>query len=144
MDEVYTIWVGEYSDRDVIGIAYDKEIAKAYAKLHCGSVDTTPIITDTNFITRANAMIREWTFYVRNGQISTTRKRFVEPKDRKEEVEEINMTWLRRKDGKPSIEHRVRVYEVEDEERARKIASDKLMKFKFEKMERDLLNEDKG
>jgi hypothetical protein len=53
------------------------------------------------------------------------------------------MTWLRRKDGKPSIEHRVRVYEVEDEERARKIASDKLMKFKFEKMDRDLLNEDK-
>lgn len=144
MDEVYTIWVGEYSDREVIGIAYDKEIAEAYAKLHRGYVDTTPIITDTNFITRANAMIREWTFDVRYGQIETIRKRFVEPKDRKEEVEEINMTWLRRKDGKPSIEHRVRVYEVEDEERARKIASDKLMKFKFEKMERDLLNEDKG
>lgn len=44
----------EYSDKEVIGVAYNEEIAKAYAKLHYGYVETADIITDRNYITKAN------------------------------------------------------------------------------------------
>ena len=89
--EVYTIWQGAYSDKDVIAVAYDKKIAKAYAKLHDGYVDTAPIITDENYIQRADAMIvqNEVSYEVyanrkgwqRTGYSTTV----IEEKDRKED-----------------------------------------------------------
>ena len=89
-NNAYTIWKGEYSDADVIGVAFDEQIAKAYAKIHDGYVETAPLITDRNFITRANNMIEEHViiYSVQKDYSKWERKAIytsqIEPKDKEE------------------------------------------------------------
>lgn len=127
MDEIYTIWQGEYSDADVIGVAYDKEIADAYAKLKGGYVKTVPIITDRNFITRANNMIICHKYRFEDLDLDFIREDTIEPT---EELKDVEPCWS-------FVD--VYVYGETDKTKSRKIAQDKVMKYLAEKMENDML-----
>lgn len=94
---MYTIWVGEYSDADVIGVAEDRRIADAFAKVHHGHVEEAPLITDENFIVRAEEMrLKTVVCYQIAGDLSWSRshyisEKWVEPSEDKE-YEEIGNT----------------------------------------------------
>lgn len=87
---MFTIWVGEYSDADVIGVAENEEIARAFAKLHHGYVEETPLITDKNFITRAEEMrLKTVVCYQIAGNLSWwrlhyTSEKWIEPSEERE------------------------------------------------------------
>ena len=127
MDEIYTIWEGEYSDADVIGVAYDKEIADAFAKVHHGYVKSVPIITDKTLITRANNMIFHKRYKYINNELQYFYEDYVETDDLTAKVTEGYSCLM------------VDVYNEKDEIFSRKIASDTLMKYLAEKLENDML-----
>ena len=124
MEEIYTIWKGEYSDATVIGVAYDTEIADAFAKVHKGYVMTAPIITDRTFITRANNMAFRKRYYFENIDIGLVHSY--------DEDVETDDTTARVEKGYTGLW--VDVYNETDEIKAYKIASDTLMKYLSEKI----------
>lgn len=122
-DKVFTIWQGEYSDKEVIGVAYNEEIAKAYAKLHYGYVETADIITDRNYITKANNMVKMYEFFfdMRDLKLASKEIKYVQEK---REVPICDRGYSH---------YKVTVFE-NDEKKALKIAKDKLMKYIAERL----------
>ena len=120
---MFLIWVGEYSGKDVIAISEDKKIAEAYAKLHNGYVTEAPVISDKNYIQRANEMLCEWKFGFSlddSGiRLHTTSYKYVEPSEKKD-IEEGMFTWIY-------------VYD-EDKDKALKIAWDRAYKIQAERL----------
>ena len=123
MDEIYLIW--QDTDKAVIGATFNEKLAYGFAKAHDGYVFSAPVITDECY---NEDMIREWVFQIENGIIVCTDKEYVDPQDRQDEVKE-SVKWAT---GKATVCYGVRVYDVEDEKTAMKMAFDKLARFKAE------------
>ena len=132
--EGYIIEVGEYSDRQTIAICFDEKIAKSYAKLHNGYIETVPVISDENYITRADKMIKEYSIdYYQNAHGKYCESRYISERY----IESDNYEYQNRDNNVfiykiSDMYYDIRVF-VDDKERARKIAHDTMAKLIAEK-----------
>jgi len=142
------IMQGEYSDKDIIGITTDLELAKAYCKVHNAEgndyydywvwdEEGTPLITDDNFKVAAEGIETAWVY-----NITATIKGGVMKWDTKyiyghgiqqdERTESTAPKIITNKDN--DLKGKLHVY-AEKEEVADKIACDYLAKVNAELLE---------
>ena len=140
-EKYYVIMEGEYSDKGVVGITTDLELAKAYCKVRNANYgydcvefwiwdeDGTELINDKNFIERSKSVATTFIYYIRgtinNGVVKWDNNTHGYGNLYFETVTDTTPKFIVR-DGK-ELRAELHVY-AEDEELADKIACDFLIK----------------
>ena len=138
-EKVYAIIQGCYSDQEVIGVCFDEELAKAYAEVKGTKgtynecfIEEVPIITDKNFIdlSKRLVVVHEYKYELKNGSLillfTHTYKESADIKTEHVTVEDDKYI--------PRTIYTVRVWGDHSEDEAKKIALDKLCKYRAEQM----------
>ena len=151
MSRIYVITAGEYSDYRIYGVTCDPERASVMRQIvdaHLGSLDEAKIeeFDDGIFEDDAMASIVPAEYYsvvVRTGSDNVNVWKHLSDSNRTIEISDWSWRgpWVRNENGYPkreiATEYRVRYIRADSEEKAIKIAMDKIAEYRVKKGELD-------
>lgn len=79
--KVYVIQEGCYSDRHIVGVTLNENIAEAYLKIHntgdwyddC-NIEEYELLDDVNIITEADSFVKQYIIYIQNNNLASIKE----------------------------------------------------------------------